>query len=67
MHHVIFPADPDCPECHGSGQLFHSEKRSYGFMAESGPCGCRRLENIAKIRERCEHEYRCVKCGKMYE
>lgn len=56
MHCVVYPYDPDCPLCKGSGFLYES--------IPYGQCFCQRYENIKKVQSRCQHEFVCKKCGK---
>lgn len=55
---TIFPPDPDCPKCSGTG-TWHESKQNY---LAGGPCNCRRFENIKKVQDRCKHEFVCNKC-----
>lgn len=70
---IIEPADPDCPKCRGTGTI--SESEVYGKypgtdvpMGEFsfGDCTCRSYANRQKIKDCCEHEFTCKKCGKAH-
>lgn len=60
MEIVIYPPDPDCPKCKGSGAITDCSAKHFSYRK----CDCARYENIQKIRDRCDHEYVCKKCGK---
>lgn len=75
MFHIIYPPDPDCPKCHGSGVIAncdHKGNRWPGMpegMTDSclfGRCDCAAPGNQLKIQQRYDHEFVCKKCGKVH-
>jgi hypothetical protein len=56
---VIYPPDPDCTRCDGTGVFYTHNKHAMSIAH----CDCRHPYNIEKIRERCSHEFVCSKCG----
>lgn len=64
MINHIYPPDPDCNECKGTGTILEGSLRTglSSFMYRK--CGCGSPENIYKIQERCDHNYVCKKCEK---
>lgn len=71
MHYIIYPPDPDCQKCKGTGSYFsepvETRRTSHSSMFNSlVTCDCRRYDNVQKIMDRCDHEYvcKCSKCGK---
>lgn len=73
-HFTIYPPDPDCVKCKGTGTCFDTEgynrnrENPYYNMCNSfSECSCRSYANIEKIKQRCKHEFTCKKCGKVEE
>lgn len=66
MHHVIYPPDPDCQVCNGTGAIISIKASSRPGMQYTSytKCVCAKYENITKIQSRCKHEYTCKKCNK---
>jgi hypothetical protein len=65
---VVEPPDPDCPRCHGAGTVCEFRPGDAAGMASVsvGDCGCRAFANRRKVRERCDHEFTCRKCGESH-
>jgi len=73
-YHIIYPPDPDCEKCKGTGDYFTEPvgniRTSHSSIFNSIVyCDCRRYDNIQKIQDRCNHKYqcKCTECGKVKE
>lgn len=61
MEFFVYPADPDCTECGGSGNKTHRKLTGTDTIYED--CPCRKPENVAKVQRRCKHVFICKVCG----
>ena len=59
----VYPPDPACKKCHGTGFLWEHGGKEPCAWASFGNCDCRSYTNVGKARAACRHEFVCPKCG----